>query len=178
MIQIGQQPALAGAPLEHLMACHRRIEERLETLERAGPHLAVDPTASLAVIHKSMGFLETSGVLHTRDEEESVFPRLRPRLTEVQLRYLDTLENEHRAVEDVYGQLQQTVAAMDGMAAIPDDLQAAYKNVVQRMARMYRSHIESEDELLMRLARSCFDADQLTAISQEMAGRRQPALSR
>jgi len=36
MIQIGAPSATLDAPVEHLMACHRRIEQRLETLIAAG----------------------------------------------------------------------------------------------------------------------------------------------
>lgn len=179
MIQIGQSNATIDTPVEHLMACHRRIEDRLDTLERAGAHLAKDRGAALEAIRKSILFLDTSGVLHTRDEEESVFPRLRPRLTEVQFQYLDTLEEQHRAVEEVYGQLKQTVADMSATDKIPGELQARYTSLVARMAKMYRLHIESEDELLMRLARNALNADQLKSISQEMADRRsQPRLDR
>jgi hemerythrin-like domain-containing protein len=172
VIQIGQTSATIDTPIEHLMACHRRIEDRLETLERAAAHLTDDRAAAVDAIRKSIAFLDSSGVLHTRDEEESVFPRLRPRLTEVQLQYLATLEEQHRAVEEVYGELKLASAAMSVSDPIPDGLRATYTRLVARMAKMYRLHIESEDELLMRLARNSLDADQLKAISQEMAGRR------
>jgi len=176
VIQIGQPNATIDTPIEHLMACHRRIEDRLETLERAGAHLANDRAAALEAIRKSIAFLDSSGVLHTRDEEESVFPRLRPRITQVQFQYLDTLEEQHRAVEQVYEELKQTVTvtvmAMAARDTIPEELQAKYKSLVARIAKMYRLHIESEDELLMRLARNNLDADQLKSISREMADRR------
>ena len=69
MIRIGQPSATIDTPLEHLMACHRRIEERLTTLERAGERLREDRPAALEAILRSILFLDSSGVLHTRDEE-------------------------------------------------------------------------------------------------------------
>ena len=39
--QEGEQATL-DRPLEHLVACHRRIEERLRTLERVGDHLTTN----------------------------------------------------------------------------------------------------------------------------------------
>ena len=175
MIQIGQVNATIETPIEHLMACHRRIENRLETLERAEAHLTVDRDAALEAIRKSIAFLDTSGVLHTRDEEESVFPRLRPRMTIAESQYLTTLEEQHHAIEEIYAELKQTVEAMSAAATIPGALRSAYAALVAKMAKMYRLHIDSEDEILMLLARNALDADQLRAISNEMAGRRQPA---
>lgn len=39
MIQIGASAATVDSPIEHLMACHRRIEQRLDTLVNAACHL-------------------------------------------------------------------------------------------------------------------------------------------
>ena len=68
MINIGQANAAIDTPVEHLMACHRRIEDRLATLERAADHLRGDKPV---------------------DEEESLFPRVRPHLTPEELHYLN-----------------------------------------------------------------------------------------
>jgi hypothetical protein len=62
---------------------------------------------------------------------------------------------------------------MSAIDPIPDHLRATYTRLVARMAKMYRLHMESEDDLLMRLARNVLDAGQIKAISQEMTGRRQ-----
>jgi hemerythrin-like domain-containing protein len=172
VIRIGQTNATIDTPVEHLMACHRRIEDRLETLERAGAHLATDRGAALEAIRKSIAFLDSSGVLHTRDEEESVFPRLRPHLTAAEFRYLDTLEEQHRAVETVYDQLKQVFSQLYEVSEISDDLAKTYKSLVSMLAKMYRLHIESEDDILVRIARNTLDADQLKDISLEMAARR------
>lgn len=176
MIHIGQAHATIDTPVEHLMACHRRIEERLDTLERAGDHLGSNRQVALEAIAKSMAFLGSSGVLHTRDEEESVFPRLLPRLTAVELRFVQTLEAQHREAECVYDELKYTVAQMMDAPEIGDALMIAYQAQVSRLAAMYRLHIQSEDEILVRIARRALDADQIRAISQEMRNRRTPAL--
>jgi len=62
------------APLEHLMACHRRIEERLATLERAGAALESRRDEALGAIRAAFAFMDSNGAIHTRDEEESLFP--------------------------------------------------------------------------------------------------------
>ena len=49
-IQLEKAPPVASGPIEHLVACHRRIEQRLDIFERAGAVLDSDPEASLAAI--------------------------------------------------------------------------------------------------------------------------------
>ena len=80
MIQIGATAATIDSPIEHLTACHRRIEQRLETLVNAAGHIPTNRTSALGAVKSSLHFLDTSGVLHTEDEELSLFPRLRPKL--------------------------------------------------------------------------------------------------
>lgn len=82
MIQIrsgtgGGELSTPDAPLEHLMACHRRIEERLATFERAGEALVERREEALKAIRSAFAFMESNGAMRTWDEEESVFPRLR-----------------------------------------------------------------------------------------------------
>jgi iron-sulfur cluster repair protein YtfE (RIC family) len=95
MIQIGAPAATLDTPMEHLMACHRRIEQRLETLVAAADHLTGNRQAALDAIEKSITFLDANGNMHTRDEELSLFPRLRPKLSAEEREYIDSLERQH-----------------------------------------------------------------------------------
>ena len=168
MIKIGQRPATIDTPLEHLTACHRRIEERLATLERAGEVLesVVESKRAEAreAIASALRFLDSSGVMHTRDEEGSLFPRLNPRLDAAEREYVERLECQHREVDEVYAELKSAVAENDA---------ARYRSAVARLARLYREHIGSEDEILTGLARRCLSAADLEAIAAEMRERRQ-----
>ena len=65
-------------PLEALQACHGRIEEQLQALERLA-HRASPGAAEPAAAQAVLGFFETSGVQHHRDEDEDLFPLLRVR---------------------------------------------------------------------------------------------------
>lgn len=173
MIKIGQANATIDTPIEHLMACHRRIEDRLSTLERAGNHLVKDPQAALEAIRKSITFLDSSGALHTEDEEASVFPRLRPRLSPEEQHYLDSLEEQHREAESVFLELKEIAAEM---AASPDRaraLESGFRELAARLSAVYRPHIQSEDEILTQMARRTLDEAQLEAITAEMRARRE-----
>lgn len=167
MVQIGGSPAAIDSPIEHLSACHRRIEQRLDTLIRAADHLQSDPAAARGAIANSIAFLDSSGVLHTRDEEESVFPRLRPKLPADRVAYLDSLERDHGAVEVVYSRLKELVSRAE--IQIQD-----YRACAEELARMYRDHIRSEDQILTAIARQWLTEAELSEITREMRERRGP----
>lgn len=172
MIQIGASAATIDSPIEHLVACHRRIEQRLDTLFNASGHLENDRRAALDAIGKSLQFLDTSGALHTEDEEASVFPRLRPKLTPAEIAFLDALEEQHEEAESIYAELKRLVGALDSSCA-PDSV-SRYRECAQRLRAHYRQHIQAEDENLINLAeRFLSDADRME-ISREMRVRRTP----
>jgi hemerythrin-like domain-containing protein len=155
-------------PLDHLMACHRRIEERLEVMERAAAHLGDLRAEALAAFASAFQFLDTSGVLHTADEEESLFPRLRPLLERGERTYLAGLEHDHTEAHRMYTELK-------GLIAAPAEEQGWIQNVrglVERLSAHYRRHIASEDETLQNYASGLLGAEALTEIAAEMRARR------
>jgi hemerythrin-like domain-containing protein len=173
VIRIGEPATTIDTPLEHLTACHRRIEDRLATLERAADRWRDAPELALEAIRKSILFLDSSGALHTMDEEQSLFPRLRPRLTGEEAAHLDRLEQQHHEVESVIAELKGVVAQI---AASPEQsvpLDTRYRELVNQLTGLYRPHIQFEDDVLIRLARRVLDAGELRDISEEMRSRRQ-----
>jgi hemerythrin-like domain-containing protein len=167
MITIGQKPAAIDQPIEHLTACHRRIEDRLATLERAGGWLMSDDeirkAEAMQAIASAVRFLDSSGVMHTVDEESSLFPRLLPRLDMAERDYVESLERQHREVDHAYAELK---------AAIESREPNRYRAAADRVARLYREHIASEDRVLMEMANSHLSAADLDAITAEMRARR------
>lgn len=150
-------------PLEHLVACHGRIEERLATLERAGACLESRTAEALEAIQSCLRYFDTSGALHTADEEESVFPRLRARLSPTERAEIEMLEMQHRDAEQLYTALKQAVARADA---------AQYRAAVERFAALYRAHIAFENRELIRVARRDLRPADLAAITREMKSRR------
>jgi hypothetical protein len=68
-------------PLEMLEACHGRIEEHLQTLEKLARRVAagVPDSAAGSDAGAVLRYFETSGAQHQRDEDEDLFPLLRAR---------------------------------------------------------------------------------------------------
>lgn len=167
----GAEPEPASTlnePVAHLLACHRRIEERLATLERAGEHLETRPEEARAAVEKALHFLDTNGVMHTEDEEESAFPRLRPLLTAEEAAYLDELTGQHREIEEEYARLKECAAELRSGAGAA----GRYRELASRVAEMYRTHIAYEESKLGGLLKTRLAAEQMGEIGSEMRRRR------
>jgi hemerythrin-like domain-containing protein len=172
MIQIGSQIATIDSPIDHLMACHRRIEQRLETLLNAAEHVGRDRAAALDAISKSLSFLDTSGALHTEDEEASLFPRLRRKLSAPEIAFIDSLEAQHAEAESIHAELKQLAAELNLGSESSLAVTGKYRNCAKRLQSLYQAHIRAEDEILTALARRSLDAGELAEISREMRERR------
>ena len=162
------KPSTLSDPLAHLLACHRRIEERLATLERAAEHLNDRTGAALVAFRSVFEFMDSAGVLHTADEEESLFPRLMPALERGERTYLAGLEHDHTAAHLIYTELK---AKLELVQTCPS-ARAGVQGLVERLTELYRRHIASEDEVLQAYARRSLSSAQLDEIAAEMRLRR------
>ena len=151
-------------PVEHLMACHRRIEERLETLERVAALGSANPQQAKEALAGALRFMDTSGVLHTADEEESFFPRLMAKLERGERSFIAGLEHDHTEAHRLYTELRQL--------SVDPVFDARFAGVVERLVALYRAHIAKEDEILTSMARERLSAEELAAVSAEMKARR------
>ena len=165
MIQIGAPAATLDNPVDHLMACHRRIEQRLDTLVTAADHLSVDRIHALQAIAKSIQFLDSNGVMHTEDEESSLFPRLRPKLSDQERAFVEALEQQHTEADAIYSELKAMVAR-----DIPDP--AGYRQCAERLRAFYRDHIRFEDQVLTPIARRLLTGAETADMAAEMRTRR------
>ena len=147
-------------PLEHLVACHRRIEDRLAILDRAGRELTNRRDEALQAITNSLAFFDSNVARHTADEEESVFPRLREQLTAEDVACLERLEGDHDVTDELLAQLRDLAARMAASSA-------PRRNRLQRprllesvtaLTALFRDHIAFEDAELIRLAQQALFA--------------------
>jgi len=167
-------------PLQHLVDCHDRIEERLQTLERLLPHLtsATESTSREArdALKNSLEFLETMGAIHTRDEEDSLFPRLLARVgkedpTVVELTTM--LESQHREKEEVFRKLLDHVLTLPTAPAPPSaDQLRRLEGLVAHLTDLYRPHIMVENQRLIPLSRDFLLESDLIQMQEEMRNRR------
>jgi iron-sulfur cluster repair protein YtfE (RIC family) len=160
----GEQGDTLSRPLDHLKACHRRIEERLDTLERIAAHVHTNREEAVEALLRVFAFLDSSGALHTADEEESVFPRLTPKLERAEMSFVAGLEHDHTTAHQLYTELKRLAAA--------GDFGAPFRGVVERLVAHYRNHIAKEDEVLDSMCREKLTPPELAVISEEMVARR------
>ncbi len=172
MIQIHTAPPASSieSPVAHLAACHRRIEERLDTLERVAQHLRTRSGEALSAIQGVFWFFDSSGVNHTADEEESFFPRFTARLTPDEQQLLNTLKTEHTRAEAIYDDLKAHVAKMANPPSVAD--QHRYAELASALCSLYRQHIRNEDAHFPAIAQRTLSAEDLDAITLEMKQRR------
>lgn len=156
-----------------LAHCHEHISERLADLAALAEGLERDRRLDeprLAVLAGCLAFLDTVIPIHSADEEQTLFPRLRA-LPEFQGAHghtpMDCMEREHvdhRAL----------------MAALKRDVMLGRAEAVARSARAivasYREHIARENEVLFPWAREQLaDPAVVKRMTQEMRERRRAA---
>lgn len=164
--------ATLDRPLDHLVACHRRIEERLDGLERAARHLEDRHEETLDVIGNCFRFLTSNGAWHTADEEESVFPRLVGRMTDEESRFLRDLEGEHRDVEKLLEELETLHPLLAACGEDQSETVRRFRRGVATLCAAYRTHIAKEDGRLIPIAKRILREADLTGLSREMRARR------
>jgi hemerythrin-like domain-containing protein len=166
-------------PLGMLRACHRRIERALEALEllaRCEAREGLDEGARSALRH-ILEYFATGVPRHAKDEEESLFPRLRRALPERDVTVfnakLDTLERDHIAADqahrelDLLGKKLLLTGRFEG-----DEERARFASLVETLRRLYQEHIRLEDDEVLPLAASVVDDAAQDAVGAEMAARR------
>lgn len=173
-------------PLQFLEECHGRIRERLAVFRATADALRRRPTVQRAPLEAALLFLRTSGEGHTRDEEDSLFPRLRLRLGEDDLRTIEGLVGEHRDHEALGARLEAALSALDPTLLAGDGLPdpaapglaggtpgaRAVAEALENLATAYEAHIPLEDELVFPLARAKLLPEDVRAIAAEMRDRR------
>ncbi|MBL8227287.1 MAG: hemerythrin domain-containing protein [Bryobacterales bacterium] len=164
----GAKPATLDHPLEHLVACHDRILQRLDTLERVAGALLTNRDEAIRAADAVVRFFDTNGVWHTQDEEDSLFPRLTAAADVETQRYLYELETQHQEAEQVYKDLK---AALSTLTSDAPQL-GRFHSLVARLGEIYRQHIASENEHLIGLGKRLLTQQQLAEMAQEMKLRR------
>lgn len=157
-------------PAAFLYACHRRIEQRMDTIERAAAALEARPEEALRALEAALEFLATAGALHTADEEESIFPRLRSHVERSGLPWLAELEHDHADAERLAAALRRAVEDFRRGCGNPAELQ----QLAARLTALYRRHIAIEDETLLGAVRTLLTPEERAAAGEEIRRRRTP----
>lgn len=161
-------------PLEMLLACHRRIEKQLQTLERLRVHLqthGVDADATAAA-QAVLRYFARAAVDHHADEESDLFPLLATRITDSAdrerfARLRESLEREHREVEAQWARLRKPLESIaDGITRTLPEAE------VRAFAQAYKAHIDREETAFHELFERWVGAEDRAELGHAMSARR------
>lgn len=160
-------------PLEMLAACHGRVQQQCETLERLCTHLrqhGADLAAQQAA-RAVLRYFDTAARHHHDDEELDLFPALLEALAAsdaVCLRELTaSLSADHRRLETRWAHLRRQLlqVAEAGAATLAAADVAAF-------VQHYQQHIGREESELLPMARRLLGDVELDRIGLAMRARR------
>ena len=180
-----------GAPLEHtldepiglLSDCHRRIENFLDTLIRVTEVIGSGQLTPQATdgLSAALQYFREAGPMHTRDEEESLFPRLRQvAQSESELadkaKYALTIVARLQTDHDAADKRHLIIDALGNRwlqeGSLPTAEVQALQIELRDLRAFYASHISAEDTELFPLSESILEETQLQEMGKEMAARR------
>ena len=171
----GQSAPSAGfeVPLEMLAACHHRVENQCQTLQRLVKHLAaheVDHDARVAAT-AVLRYFDTAAKDHHADEETDLFPALLesvPGSDPICIRELvESLIADHRTIEVQWQSLRPKLVAISAGEALV--LAAAD---VDPLIALYDQHIIREEAELLPMAARLLSDSTLDVIGRAMRVRR------
>lgn len=157
-----------GDPLGLLRACHERIFQHCDTLERLPPHLSQagadrDFCTAAARIHR---YFSSAAKHHHADEEQDLFPRLArqsPKLADA----VQRLTQEHEQLDALWCEMEPLLASPSAINELE-----GFAALAQRFAAAYRDHAGKENEEILDIAQHILSASELMELGQRMAERR------
>lgn len=159
-------------PLGVLRACHRRIAERLDLLERLPEYVQTHGAdrAAQSAAQRVLNYFERAAAHHHADEEENLFPMLReargrPGWDDRVLAALEQLEAEHQRLAWHWAQVQPSLVALARGKRGPLPR-------IEALTQAYLAHMKVEDEVIFPLAARLLGPEELQRLGSAMQKRR------
>jgi hemerythrin-like domain-containing protein len=178
-------------PFTKLVECHDQILERLDIFENALLDLEQNGIKALAReqenINRTFDFFYTEVALHTRDEEDGLFPLLEPKLRRRSVPHphfdrtpIQAIENQHRKAE---AETQRVEILNSKLRAENDEARRTLLigEFIKRgrvLIAFYREHIRGENEAIFPLAERLLTDAEKTRVAGVMNANRGPVDSR
>ncbi|MFQ5798441.1 MAG: hemerythrin domain-containing protein [Bacteroidota bacterium] len=174
-------------PFKKLMECHEHILQQLRVFEASLSDLEADGLAAFnrqrESLRKTFEFIDTSVNVHTRDEEEGLFPLLDPKLQpRVRRPHFDrtpvqAIQEQHRKGEEKTQRLKflnsklQKNPDQSGADIILEEFVKKGRELID----FYREHIRGEDEVVFPLAQQLLTDEEKVKLADIMNANRQSA---
>ncbi len=176
-------------PFEKLQECHDHILEQLAKLEVALHDLEAGGISALIrqkeCLTKTFEFIDTSGHMHTKDEEEGLFPfldsKLQPRVQRLHFDRtpVQAIKEQHRKGEEITERLR---FLNDKLQKDPNQMGAEilleeFVRKSQALIEFYREHIRGENEVVFPLAERLLTQEEKAEVARIMDAHRRSSES-
>ena len=155
-------------PLALLRACHKNITDHCEQLENLITHTGtqgIDDEAHKAA-RNIVRYFSTSALLHHRDEEEDLFPRLNRQSIRI-AELIRDLKQEHEKLDQLWELISPE------LKKLPDDkFSDGFLQASSEFCALSRQHVNRENMEFLPLAANSLSQLELTDIGESMAARR------
>lgn len=177
MTQRGATPATGfDDPVRILSDAHRQterfLESALEVAQNAGGHLSAEDRGPLVA---ALRHFSHASHLHTRDEEESLFPRLRAHADKLRvqaaLETLEQLDREHQAAREIQAKIELLGHRWLTESYLSEESRASLVTVLESLQELYRTHTLTEETFLYPLALEVLSPAELERLGLEMQER-------
>ncbi len=182
MLQIQLSPVEAQDnsfrnPLALLSDCHRRIEMFFGRLLEVAEASRGEPMSNIRreIFETALHYFAAGAPLHTRDEEESLFPRLRAlgsAKAAAALYAIESLESDHRAAQEAHDEIDRIGRTWLTKSVLPEPEADRLIGLLRDLRELYKDHIDVEDNQVFPLAGRLLAGDTLETVGREMAARR------
>lgn len=161
-------------PLGMLCDCHRRIERFLRVLcevaQRAQGRGLSDEEQEAA--RGALHYFREGGAQHNRDEEDSLFPRLREAGAADDLRAIEALEHEHADAGALHATIEHLYTRWMAQGELSHDDARALLEATRQLEPLYATHIATEEAVVFPHAARVLDAGAIAAMGAEFRARR------
>ena len=164
-------------PLGLLSDCHRRIESFLEVLikvasQARGAHLSEEQRHAFEV---ALRYFREAAPKHTRDEEESLFPRMLASADErlrSAMSLLEELHADHELADAAHAEVEALGRQWLSEGLLSSESTDRLSKLLDQLQSTYQRHIAVEDHEVFPLAGQILSCAELAAVGREMATRR------
>lgn len=174
-VQIGALPdAGYDQPIGMLRDCHRRIRHFVGIFEKVAREAKgyLLNSEQQGAVQAAIRYFRTSGTMHSRDEEESLFPRLKEQTPAAVVATIARLEAEHRKAEMLHRRVEELYQNWMAEFGLNGSEEEELIAAAAALVALYQSHIEIEEGVVFSAAESVLDSAEQSAIGKEFAARR------
>jgi hemerythrin-like domain-containing protein len=155
-------------PLALLRACHKNITDHCDRLENLITHIntrGIDDEARQAA-RNIVRYFSSSALLHHRDEEEDLFPRLNRQSIRI-AELIRDLKQEHVKLDQLWEVICPELKKLPN-----DNFSDAFLQASSEFCTLSRQHVNRENRGVLPLVASSLSELELKDIGESMAARR------